>query len=172
MNDQTTRRAELIAALRAYQELCNRFDMEAAMDYFTEEAAIAIDGTVSKGTAEVFRIHEGDRGARLIVDFSDFELDGDTLACFFHAESEIDRALGLRGIARWNRITFVGSKIHYWDIDRPSEAEIARRRDVVRPFWEWAEANHPDLVRTVRSLYTYESGQAATMLADLWRRKA
>lgn len=171
MSSDTARRDELIAALRAYQELCNQFDMEAAMEYFTEGAAIVIDGACSKGTAEVFRIHEGDRGARLIVDFTDFELDGDTLGCFFHAESEIDRALGLRGIARWNRITFVDNKIHYWDIDRPSEAEIARRRDVIGPFWEWAEANHSDLVKTMRSHYTYEAGHAAAQLADHWRQK-
>lgn len=97
MSDHAARRDELIATLRAYQELCNQFEMEAAMAYFT-----------------------------------DFEVEGDTLACFFHAESEIDRVLGLQGIVRWNRITFVGNKIDYWDIDMPSESEIARRRAVGR----------------------------------------
>ncbi len=171
MSENSSRLAELVAALREYQELANRWEMEAAMAYLTDNPTIAIDGQVSTGYEPVFQIHEGDRGSRLIVDFTDFELDGDTLGCYFHAESEIDRVLGIRGIARWNRITFAGNKIHYWDIDKPSEEEIARRRPVVRPFFEWAEEKHPVLLQRLRSGPNFHSGSAAVELADLWREE-
>lgn len=166
-----TRREELISILRAYQELCNRFDMKAAMEYCTDDCTIAINGTVSSGYDEVFRIHEGDRGCRMLVDFTDFEVDGDTVSCFFHAESEIDRALGLGSMARWNRITFKDNKIHYWDIDNPPETEIARRNPVIKPFLDWAAANHPELLGRMRSTYNYESAAAEVVLADLWRQQ-
>lgn len=173
MSANTARRDELIAALREYQELANRFDMKAAMTYCSENPTIAIDGRVTTGYDGVFEIHEGDRGSRLIVDFTDFVLedDGNTLGCYFHAESEIERVLGIRGIARWNRITFLGNRIHYWDIDKPAEEELARRRPVVRPFFEWAEEKHPALMERLRSGPNFHSGSAAVELANLWREE-
>src|SRR5262245_50262760 len=86
-----------IRLLQHYQDVCNRYDIEAAVALFAEDGCIEIDGTVYRGQAVLRAAHECDMGSQTQVTFSDYSVEGESVSCIFITYDVVDRAVGLDG---------------------------------------------------------------------------
>jgi hypothetical protein len=72
-----------ITLLRHYQDVCNRYDIEAAVALFADDGYIEIQGTVYCGQAVLRAAHECDMGSQTQVTFGDYVVEGDRVICTF-----------------------------------------------------------------------------------------
>ncbi len=158
----------LVSRLLAYQALCNRFEMEKAVTFFTEDAVVDIHGQICSGLQGMIDLHEYDRGCGALVYLSDFQIDGNKVRCSFVYEAEADRLLGISGLVRWSTLTFRGDRVERWDIEAPAPEEAERRSPTMRPLFAWGAEAHPELMARLQSGIHYDAGHALTELVRAW----
>jgi hypothetical protein len=158
-----------IARLRRYEEVCNRYDIDAAVAMFTEDGVIDDLGRQYRGSDALRDAHEYDLATSAQIRLSDFRLVENTVHCQFLYCNVFDRALSLDGFHQWSEFTFRGDLIERFAITGADEAEIQRHRARKRPVLEWAQVHHPDELEASRA-FTREAGDALVRIVHLWQR--
>src|SRR5215203_5191133 len=88
---------DLLALVRRYQGVCNRYDVEAAVAMFADDGGIEYAGTLYTGRDVLRATHEYDMGAGNVVEFTDLAVDGDRVRCTFIATDQLCRIAGTSG---------------------------------------------------------------------------
>jgi|GEM_PF-7060386 len=163
-----TQQHPLISQILAYQEACNRFDMQKAVTYFTDDGVIDVHGQIFAGRKQLVDLHDYDTGCGALVYLSEFQVEENRVRCLFVYESQADRLLGISGLARWSTLTFRGDLAERWDIEAPTPEEVQRRRPVMGPVFAWARDARPDLMARLEGEASYETGHALTEIAEAY----
>jgi hypothetical protein len=168
MNRDAATGPYLIAKLKTYQDLCQAYDIAAAVKMF------ALDGIIEEAEEQVVgedalrAAHEFDMGAQNQIVLRDFVVDGDHVSCTFVNCHELHRILGIDAIHRRVEITFTNGLIQKFSLLRPDDQDLERFRAVAGPFFTWARERHPEELAKMRS-FNYEGGRALFKLAHAWR---
>ncbi|HRQ40387.1 MAG TPA: nuclear transport factor 2 family protein [Chloroflexota bacterium] len=157
-----------IELLGAYQAACNRHDIEACVAMFTEAGEIVSGGESYVGTAVIRAAHEYDLASHTLVEFRDFEIEGNVVRCTFWNEHELSRAIGTGGMTGKAEFTFADGRIQKFHILPPDDTERQRVMAKVGPTFKWLRENHPEAVARWQG-FDRAAGEAVTALADLWR---
>ncbi|HUM71794.1 MAG TPA: nuclear transport factor 2 family protein, partial [Chloroflexota bacterium] len=115
-----------IELLGAYQAACNRHDIEACVAMFTEAGEIVSGGESYVGTAVIRAAHEYDLASHTLVEFRDFEIEGNVVRCTFWNEHELSRAIGTGGMTGKAEFTFADGRIQKFHILPPDDTERQR----------------------------------------------
>ena len=123
--------SDLIAQLCAYQNVCNRYDLDAAVNMFTDDGCIEVRGVRYCGRATLYAAHEYDLASRMQVTFNQWTVERNLVRCHFMACDEVDRVVGIDGRhmrAEFTFQTFLSLP--------PEEAEMRRHRQAKQAFFE------------------------------------
>jgi hypothetical protein len=164
----TTTNQPYIARLEAYQAACNRHDIDACVAMFMDTGEIVSGGESYMGTTAIHAAHEYDLASRTIVEFRDFEIQGNVVRCTFWNEHELSRAIGTGGMTGPAEFTFEGDRIRQFHVLPPDDAERQRVMAKVGPAFRWLRENHPEAVAKWRG-FDRAAGEAVFALAALWR---
>ena len=158
-----------VSLLQAYQEASNRHDIEACVALFAEDGAIEMGGEVYTGNQALRDAHEYDLGSQTLVEFRDFEMDGDLVRCTFWNEHELSRAIGNGGMTGRAEFTIRDGRIAKFNILPPSDEERKRVMEKAGPAFKWLRENHPEAVANWKG-FDRAAGEAVFALAELWRQ--
>jgi hypothetical protein len=167
MGNNATGEQQLIERLKLYEEVCNRYDLDAAVAMFTEGGCIEALGKEYCGKEVLRAAHEYDLGCRAQVGFSDFSVEGDIMRCRFTYCDEVDRVTGTGGTVSGAEFTFRDGLIERFVSLPPDEEERQRVRQAKAPFFAWARENYPEEVARGFT-FDYESGYSLYMVARAW----
>jgi len=159
---------ECTARLQAYQEACNRQDIEAALALFNEDALLEVDGEQIRGQAALRAAHEWDQGANNQIALYDWAEVRDVVRCTFANCHELHRMLGIDAIHRRAEVRFEHGRIQTFVLSPPDEHDLQRFRHLAGPFFTWAREHHPKELAKVRTLNA-AGGAALFTLAHAWR---
>src|SRR6266852_3092418 len=84
--------------LMSYQEACQRFDVEAATAFFSDNGTLEFAGEQHAGRAALLDAHRWDRAARNQVAFLDLRVSGDQVSLTFVNQHELHRILGVEAM--------------------------------------------------------------------------
>jgi len=157
------------ALLKKYQDASNRHDIEACVAMFTMDGVIVSGGESYSGVAALRAAHDYDDGSQTLVEFRDFEIDGDIVRCTFWNEHELSRALGSDGMTGKAEFTIRDDHIYKFDILPPEDAERKRVMEKIAPAFKWLRENHPEAVAKWNG-FDRAAGEAVFALAELWRQ--
>ena len=155
--------------LKKYQDLSNRHDIEACVAMFTEDGVIESGGESYAGIAALRAAHEYDDGSQTLVEFRDFEIDGNVVRCTFWNEHALSRALDSDGMTGKAEFTIRDNHIYKFDILPPEDAERKRVMEKIGPAFQWLRENHPEAVAKWNG-FDRAAGEAVFALAELWRQ--
>jgi len=158
-----------ISLLKKYQEASNRHDIEGCVAMFAEDSVIEMGGESYAGVGALHDAHEYDLGSQTLVEFRDFEIDGDVVRCTFWNEHELSRALGSDGMTGRAEFTIRDDQIYKFNILPPSDDERKRVMEKIAPAFKWLRENHPDAVAKWKG-FDKSAGEAVFALAELWRK--
>lgn len=157
-----------IALLLRYQEASNRHDIDACVSMFADDGIIVMGGEIYQGVHALRDAHEYDEGSRTLVEFKDFEVEGELVRCTFWNEHELGRALKDGGVTGGAEFTFRDGKICKFNILPLEEAERKRFMDIAAPAFQWLREHHPeDVAKWIG--FDRAAGNAVFRLAELWR---
>jgi hypothetical protein len=157
-----------IASLLRYQEVSNCHDIDACVSMFTDDGIIVMGGEIYQGVSALRDAHEYDAGSRTLVEFKDFEVEGDLVRCVFWNEHELGRVLKDGGITGRAEFTFRDGKICKFNILPLDEAERKRFMEIAASAFLWLRENHPEDVAKWKG-FDLAAGDAVFRLAELWR---
>jgi hypothetical protein len=158
---------DAVAILRAYQETCNRFDVEASVALFAEDGVIDDRGVAVRGQEAIRATHEYDRAVNARITLDDFRVTADTIRGRFVYTKELDRILRLDGLHQVARFIVRDGRIHAFTILGPDEAELQRHLRRKAPFFDWAKRHHPETYARSRS-FDRDGGEALRQLGEAW----
>ena len=158
-----------IQLLQTYQEASNRHDIEACVALFTEDGSIEMGGDVYAGSQALWDAHAYDLGSQTLVEFRDFEKDGNLVRCTFWNEHELSRAIGNDGMTGKAEFTIKEGRIYKFNILPPGDDERKRVMEKAGPAIKWLRENHPDAVAKWKG-FDRTAGEAVFALAELWRQ--
>jgi hypothetical protein len=161
--------ADTVAILRAYQDACNRFDIEASVALFAADGVINERGITIRGREAIRAAHEYDRAVNAQISLEDFAVAGETVTCRFYYTKELDRLLDLDGLHQAARFLVHDGRIHAFAILGPDETELRRHLRRKGPFFDWAKRHHPGTYARSRSFDRYD-GAALRYLGEVWVR--
>ena len=156
-----------ITLLQHYQDVCNRYDIEAAVALFAEDGCIEVHGAAYCGPAALRAAHECDMGSQTQVSFDDYVVDGERVGCAFITCDVLDRAVGLDG--RHMRAEFIirnGRIVRFLSLPA-DEQERLRHAAVKHAFHVWARTHYPDEVAKGAN-FDYEAGASLTRVVYAW----
>ena len=160
--------ADLIARVLAYQEVANRYEIDAAVAMFAESGAVEdARGDEYRGPDALRAAHEYDRECGARVAFSDCIVSGDTLTCRFVHCTALDRAVGLDGWRSAAVFTFDGGRIVRFTSLPTGDEERERHRRAKGPLRTWAQRHYPDDF-AVSGGFDATAGAALARLARAW----
>ena len=157
------------ALLKKYEDLSNRHDIEACVAMFADDGMIVSGDDTYTGIAALRAAHEYDDGSQTLVEFRDFEIDGDLVRCTFWNEHELSRALGSDGMTGKAEFTIRDDHIYKSNILPPQDAERKRVMEKIAPAFTWLRENHPEAVAKWKG-FDRSAGEAVFALAELWRK--
>jgi len=157
----------VIARLKAYEDACNRYDVDAAVAMFAEDGVLTFDGERIAGQAALRAAHEWDKRAHNQVGFSDYIVEGKIVRCTFVNCHELHRILGIDAIRRPAEVIFNHDRIQTCVLLAPNLHDLQRFRQLSAPFWDWAAAQHPEQLAKIRAPGA-EGGSALFSLAHAW----
>jgi hypothetical protein len=156
-----------IRLLQHYQDVCNRYDIEAAVALFADDGFIEINGKVYRGQAILRAAHECDMGSQTQVSFSDYIVEGERVSCTFITYDVLDRAVGLDG--RHMRAEFTirdGHIVRFMSLPA-DEQEHKRHAAAKHAFHTWARAHYPIEVAKGAN-FDYEAGVSLSRVVQAW----
>ena len=159
---------DLIARLKRYQDVCNRYDIDAALEMFADDGCIEVRGVRYCGKAVLREAHEYDLGSKTQVAFDDFAVEGNVVRCRFITCDEVDRVVGIDGRHMCAEFTFHEGRIQTFLSLPADEAEVQRHREAKRVFMQWAREHYPEEVAKGFA-FNYESGASLARVAHAWR---
>jgi hypothetical protein len=156
-----------IRLLQHYQDLCNRYAIEAAVALFAEDGCIEINGKVYRGHAVLRAAHECDMGSQTQVSFSDYIVDGEKVSCKFITYDVLDRAVGLDGRHMRAEFTIRDGRIVRF-LSLPADEQEGKRHAAAKyGFHTWARARYPNEVAKGANL-DYEAGASLSRVVQAW----
>ena len=156
-----------ITLLKHYQAVCNRYDIEAAVELFAEDGAIEIQGNVYEGVAALRAAHECDLGSQTQVTFGDYVVEGEKVCCTFITADVLDRAVGLDGRHMRAEFTIRNGRIVRFLSLPADEPERRRHFAAKHAFQTWARTHYPDEVAKGAN-FDYEAGASLTRVVQAW----
>ena len=157
-----------VQLLQTYQAASNRHDIEACVALFTAAGSIEMGGEVYAGSQALRAAHEYDLGSQTLVEFRDFEVEGDLVRCTFWNEHELSRAIGNSGMTGQAEFTIQEGRIAKFNILPPGDEERKRVMEKAGPAIKWLRENHPEAVAKWKG-FDRAAGEAVFALAELWR---
>lgn len=158
---------DLIARLKTYEEVCNRYDIDAALALFTPDGVLEYRGE-TYGGERLRAAHEYDLGAHNQVEFRDCRVEGDTVYCTFVATDEACRILGLTGAPAPAAFTFRDGLITTFACGTPDPEAWAVHREARRPFIAWVREHYPAVLEQPWT-FDFRGGDELRRLAEEWR---
>jgi hypothetical protein len=165
------RQLDPIALLMAYQDACQRFDVEAAVAFFTEEGTLEIAGVPHTGRSVLLDAHYWDRAARNVVTLLDPVVAGDQLTFTFQNQHELHRILGVAPIRSLAEIVLRAGRIQVFRILAPEPESLKLFREKAGPFFDWVRQYHREAWQQTAVL-NEAGGRALSELAEAWRKRA
>jgi hypothetical protein len=156
-----------ITLLKYYEDVCNRYDIDAAVGLFADDGSIEINGTAYRGQAALRAAHECDRGSQTQVTFGDYTVDGDRVTCTFMTYDVLDRAVGLDGRHMCAEFTIRDGRIVRFLSLPADEQERQRHYAAKHAFHSWARTHYPDEVAKGVNI-DYEAGASLTRVVQAW----
>ena len=153
----------------AYQEACQRFDVEAAAACFSDTGALEYAGGQLTGRAALLEAHRWDRAARNQVAFVAPRVNGDQVSLTFVNQHELHRVLGVEAIRSPAEMVIRDGRIHLLRILKPEPSSLQAMRDQAGPFFAWVREHHAEAWQRTAVL-DEAGGQALYDLAHAWRR--
>lgn len=163
-----TTNEQYIELLKAYQSASNRHDIEACVAMFTGTGEIVSGGESYVGTEAIRAAHEYDLASQTLVEFRDFEIEGNVVRCTFWNEHALSRAIGTGGMTAKAEFTFSDGRMQKFHILPPDDTERQRVMAQAGPAFKWLRENHPEAVARWQG-FDRVAGEAVAALADLWR---
>jgi len=154
--------------LMAYQEACQRFDVEAATAFFADDGSLEYGGEQCAGRAALLDAHRWDRAARNQVAFLEPRVSGDQAAMTMLNQHELHRVLGVAAIRTPAEMVIRGGRIHLFRIGRPEPSSLQAWREKAGPFFAWVREQHRETWERTAVL-DEAGGQALYELAHAWR---
>jgi hypothetical protein len=167
MQSNTSHLQDPLALLQKYQEVCNRYDVEAAVALFADDGSIEVHGTVYCGQAALRAAHECDMGSQTQVSFSDYVVEGERVSCTFITCDVLDRAVGLDGRHMQAEFTIRNGRIVRFLSLPADEQERLRHAAAKHAFHMWARSHYPDEVAKGAN-FDYEAGASLTRVVQAW----
>ena len=167
MERNTSSLQDPIAVLQHYQDVCNRYDIDAAVGLFAEDGSIEIHGTAYRGQAVLRAAHECDMGSQTQVRFGDYTVQGDRVTCTFITCDVLDRAVGLDGRHMRAEFTIRDGRIIRFLSLAADEQERQRHAAAKHAFHTWARAHYPDEVAKGANV-DYEAGASLSRVVQAW----
>jgi hypothetical protein len=156
-----------IALLQHYQEVCNRYDIEAAVALFGDDGLLEIHGIVYSGSAALRAAHECDMGSQTQVAFADYRVEGEKVRCAFITCDVLDRAVGLDGRHMHAEFTIQNGHIVRFLSLPADEHERLRHAAAKQTFHMWARKHYPNEVAKGAN-FDYEAGASLTRVVQAW----
>lgn len=167
MEHNTSNLQDPITVLQHYQNVCNSYDIEAAVALFADDGSIEIYGTVYSGQVALCAAHECDMGSQTQVTFGHYIVEGDRVSCSFITTDVLDRAAGLDGRHMQAEFTIRNGRIVRFLSLPADEQERQRHAAAKHAFHTWARAHYPDEVAKGANL-DYEAGASLTRVVQAW----
>jgi hypothetical protein len=167
MKHDTSSIHDPITLLQHYQDVCNRYDIQAAVALFADDGSIEIAGTVYSGQAALCAAHECDMGSQTQVTFGDYVVEGDRVSCSFSTYDVLDRAVGLDGRHMRADFTIRNGRIVRFVSLPADEPERQRHHAAKHAFHTWARTHYPEEVAKGANL-DYEAGASLTRVVQAW----
>ena len=155
--------------LMSYQEACQRFDVEAAVAFFSDNGTLEYAGEQHTGRAALLDAHRWDRAARNQVAFLEPRVSGDQVALTFVGQHELHRILGVEAIRSPAEMVIRDGRIHLFRILIPEPGSLQALREKAGPFFTWVRQHHWESWQRTAVL-DEAGGQALYELAHAWRR--
>jgi hypothetical protein len=156
--------------LMAYEEACQRFEVEAATAFFAENGTLEYGGEQHTGRAALLGAHRWDRAARNQVAFLEPRVSGDQVAVTMVNQHELHRVLGVEAIRSPAELVIRAGRIHLFRIGMPEPGSLQAWREKAGPFFAWVRAHHEEAWQRTAVL-DEAGGQALYELAHAWRRR-
>jgi len=167
MQQTTSSQRDLIAVLEQYQDVCNRYDVEAAVALFAEDGCIEVQAIEYRGRDALRAAHECDKGSQTQVAFSEYVVEGENVQCTFIACDVLDRAVRLDGWHLQAEFTIRNGRIVRFVSLPADEHERLRHSAAKHAFHEWARAHYPEEVAKGAN-FDYEAGASLTRVVQAW----
>ena len=167
MEHHTSSIQDPITLLQYYQDVCNVYDIQAAVALFADDGFIEIDGTMYCGQVALCAAHECDMGSQTQVRFGDYVVEGDRVSCSFITCDVLDRAVGLDGRHMHAEFTIRNGRIVRFLSLPADEQERQRHYAAKHAFHTWAQTHYPDEVAKGVN-FDYEAGASLTRVVQAW----
>jgi hypothetical protein len=168
METSLTTPADLVALLKAYEQVSNQHDIDAAVAMFAEDGCIEAQGKQYCGPAMLRAAHEYDLASQTHITLSDFAVDGNVVTCKVVYCDELDRVVGLDGMHSRAEFTFRQDRIRRFLALPAAEQERQRHRQAEAVFRQWAQEHYPEEVAKGFN-FDYESGASLLKVVRAWR---
>jgi hypothetical protein len=168
MESHPTPPEDLVARLKAYEQVCNQHDIAAAVAMFTADGCIEVQGKPYCGPALLRAAHEYDLASQTQVNFSDFVVAGNTVRCTVIYCDVLDRAVGLDGLHSQAEFTFCEGRIQRFLALPATAPERQRHRQAEAAFRQWAQTTYPEEVAKGFT-FDYVSGASLCRVVQAWR---
>jgi hypothetical protein len=156
-----------ITLLQHYQDVCNRYDIDAAVALFADDGYIEVYGSVYCGRAALRAAHECDMGSQTQVSFDDYVVQRERVSCTFITRDVLDRAVGLDGRHMQAEFTIRNGRIVRFLSLPADEQERQRHAAAKHAFHVWARTHYPDEVAKGAN-FDYEAGASLTRVVQAW----
>jgi len=167
MQQNTSSLQDPVTLLQHYQDVCNRYDIDAAVALFADDGSIEIHGTAYRGQTVLRAAHECDMGSQTQVTFSDYTIEGDRVSCTFITCDVLDRAVGLDGRHMHAEFTIRDGRILRF-LSLPADTQEHQRHSAAKhAFHTWAQAHYPDEVAKGAN-FDYEAGASLSRVVQAW----
>lgn len=159
-----------ITLLQHYQDVCNRYEIEAAVALFADDGYLEVHGTVYRGQSALKAAHECDMGSQTQVSFGNYAAQDDTVSCTFTTCDVLDRAVGLDGRHMRAEFTIRNGRIVRFLSLPPDEQERQRHFAAKHAFHTWAQTHYPDEVAKGAN-FDYEAGASLSRVVQAWLKR-
>jgi hypothetical protein len=167
MEQNTSSLQDPITLLQHYQDLCNRYNIDAAVALFADDGSIEIQGTVYRGQVALRAAHECDMGSQTLVTFGDYAVEDERVNCTFITCDVLDRAVRLDGRHMHAEFTIQNGRIVRFLSLPADEQERQRHAAAKHAFHTWARTHYPDEVAKGAN-FDYEAGASLTRVVQSW----
>jgi hypothetical protein len=155
--------------LMSYQEAGQRFDVEAAVAFFSDNGTLEYAGGQHTGRAALLDAHRWDRAAWNQVAFLEPRVSGDQVALTFVNQHALHRILGMEAIRSPAEMVIRDGRIHLFRILMPEPGSLQSFKEKAGPFFTWVRQHHSESWQQTAVL-DEAGGQALYELAHAWRR--
>jgi hypothetical protein len=155
--------------LMSYQEACQRFDVEAAVAFFSDNGTLELGGEQHTGRAALLDAQRWDRAARNQVAFLEPKVSEDRVTLTFVNQHELHRILGVEAIRSPAEMVIRDGRIHLFRILIPEPGSLQALQEKAGPFFTWVRQHRWESWQETAAL-DKAGGQALYELAHAWRR--